>query len=189
MLFIAFFQFQFIKYILDDLSDRICWRICEAWKFGTVCWYTPTHSSDCALCLLFHCKLFIYLFTYLFIYVFTCVSSLHYPEPLQFVPHLVHIMYLFDFLILSFFLYPFFPKWSVSRFLMWPLHLVCFAHRTLPDLRSWRFWKKSIKYETPYCVGLISLYNSPWRHRGSGGIALPILNLGAGLGSVVNFTP
>ena len=59
-----------------------------AWKFGTVSWYA--HSSDCALCPLFQLKLFIYLFS--------CGSSLHYPEPLQSVPHLMHIMYLFDLL-------------------------------------------------------------------------------------------
>lgn len=114
-----------------------------AWKFGTVSWYT--HSSDCALCPLFQCKLFIYLFTYLFIYsavILLCIilnlfSSFHTSCTLCICSTCFNI-------ILS---APSFPKWYVPlrcsskiiyRFLIWPLHLVCFAHLILPALRSWR---------------------------------------------------
>jgi len=50
------------------------------------------------------------LFTYSIIYLINCGSSLHYPEPLQFLPHLLHTIYLFDLFSIILLSTPSFPK-------------------------------------------------------------------------------
>jgi hypothetical protein len=95
-----------------------------AWKFGTVSWYT--HSSDCALCTLFQCKLFMHLFTYLFIYTAVILSR---TSSIRSTPRAHHIS-VRPVLILSFFLHHLFRNdvfpWSVQlRIFIYFLYGLC----------------------------------------------------------------